>query len=184
MNTVLDRSGLLVSCIEPSRRSVSNRFVPPPDRGLVLIRGLPRGLSTASLSGPWRSLGFAHPQESRRDIQPNRVRYPTDRQFTSSCSPPPLTRTQLPSVTAFRPNLTGTCTLLIRYTYKRTRERPPCRSGCAKRQCRFRTPERHGGRSLQRIIRRPSFTVRRCRWHTRCRWRRVSCRSRTRGWGC
>ena len=30
------------------------------------------------------------------------------------------------SVTTFRPNLTGTCTLLIRYTYNRTRPGTPC----------------------------------------------------------
>jgi len=34
---------------------------------------------------------------------PNRVRHPTDRSFTSWCSPPPLARTQFHSVTAARP---------------------------------------------------------------------------------
>ena len=35
--------------------------------------------------------------------RPYRVRHPTDRSFTSWCSPPPLTRTQFRSVTAARP---------------------------------------------------------------------------------
>jgi len=34
--------------------------------------------------------------------RPNRVRYPTDRRFTSGCSPPHLAVTQLPSVTGPR----------------------------------------------------------------------------------
>lgn len=48
------------------------------------------------------------------------VRHPTDHQSTFSCSPPPLARTQLLSVTAFRPNLGGTFTSLIQQTYRRT----------------------------------------------------------------
>jgi len=56
------------------------------------------------LLGTRASLGFAFPLQARHDNRPNRVRQPTDRRFTSSCSPPPLARTQLLSVTEFRPN--------------------------------------------------------------------------------
>ena len=80
--------------------------------GLVLPRSLPRGLPAASLR-TMASFGLHPNSEDGHDNRPNRVRYPADQQFTSSCSPPPLARTQLLSVTTFRPNLTGTCTLLI-----------------------------------------------------------------------
>jgi hypothetical protein len=33
--------------------------------------------------------------QARRALPPNQVRYPTDRQFASSCSPPLLAATQL-----------------------------------------------------------------------------------------
>ena len=64
--------GLLVSCIEPSDRSASNHLMPPAGFGLVFPRSLPRGLSTASLSGTTASLGLRlhlagsprHPAES------------------------------------------------------------------------------------------------------------------------
>ena len=55
--------------------------------------------------------------------RPYRVRHPTDRSFTSGCSPPPLTRTQFPSVTEPGRPLTGTPTLLIQYTRNRTAPR-------------------------------------------------------------
>src|SRR5208337_1973135 len=103
MNAVLNRSGLLVSCIESSRRSVSNHLMSSPRPGLVLTRSLPRGLPTASLR-TIASFGLHLGEKVGHDIRPNRVRYPTDQQFTSSCSPPPLTRTQLLSVTKFKPN--------------------------------------------------------------------------------
>jgi len=44
-------------------------------------------------------LGFANAREARQKQRPNRVRHPTDQTFTSSCSPPRLTATQLLSVT-------------------------------------------------------------------------------------
>jgi hypothetical protein len=43
--------------------------------------------------------GFAMNEQARRSTPPKRVRYPTDRQFASGCSPPRLTATQLPSAT-------------------------------------------------------------------------------------
>ena len=42
--------------------------------------------------------------------RPNRVRFSTGRQFTSSCSPPHLMVTQLPSLTGLRARPEGTCT--------------------------------------------------------------------------
>ena len=105
MNTVLCRPGLLVSCIQPSDRSASNHLLPSPSLGLVLTRSLPHGLSTVSLSGPWRQLGFAI--RWRLATTTSRIEFvisPADQSFTFSCSPPPLTRTQLLSVTEFKPN--------------------------------------------------------------------------------
>ncbi len=46
-------------------------------------------------------------EEVRRTSRPNRVRYPTDCMFASSCSPPRLTATQLPSATEIGHNLGG-----------------------------------------------------------------------------
>jgi hypothetical protein len=40
-------------------------------------------------------------EQARRSSPPNRVRYPTDRQFASGCSPPRLAAPQLPSATEF-----------------------------------------------------------------------------------
>jgi hypothetical protein len=40
-------------------------------------------------------LDFALSQQARHYARPNRVRYPADRKFASSCSPPRLTTTQL-----------------------------------------------------------------------------------------
>jgi hypothetical protein len=40
-------------------------------------------------------------EQARRSSPPNRVRSPTDQQFTSGCSPPRLAATQLPSATEF-----------------------------------------------------------------------------------
>lgn len=47
-------------------------------------------------------LGFTLGKQARRYIQPNRVRHPTDRGFTSDCSRPRLTATPLSSVTGRR----------------------------------------------------------------------------------
>ena len=78
--------------------------------------------------GTMASIGLRLPLEVGHDNQPNRVRYPADQSFTLSCSPPPLTRTQLLSVTEFKPTPTRTFTLLIRYTYKRTTAGPSART--------------------------------------------------------
>jgi len=43
--------------------------------------------------------GFATHWQARRYTPPNRVRYPTDWLFASSCSPPRFTATQLLSAT-------------------------------------------------------------------------------------
>ena len=53
-------------------------------------------------------------------MPPNRVRYPADRLFTSSCFSPRLTTTQLPSVTELWFPPTRTCTVLIRHPRGRT----------------------------------------------------------------
>src|SRR5580704_11325514 len=65
--------------------------------------------------------GFTFPQQARRGYAPKRVRHPTDWQFTSGCSPPHLTATQLPSITELRPAPAGTRTLLTRRPHGRTR---------------------------------------------------------------
>ena len=43
--------------------------------------------------------GFALNEQARHSLTPNQVRHPTDCRFTSGCSPPRLTATQLPSIT-------------------------------------------------------------------------------------
>ena len=51
--------------------------------------------------------------QTRRLALPNRIRYPTDCLFASSCSPPHFTMMQLLSATALWHTPTGTFTLLI-----------------------------------------------------------------------
>ena len=75
--------------------------------------------------GTKASLGLHHHSEAGHDNRPNRVRHPTDQRFTSSCSPPPLTRTQLLSVTKYRPYFDRDFHPSIRYTHKRTRSGTP-----------------------------------------------------------
>jgi len=120
MNTALCRSGLLVSCIEPSHRSTSNHLLPSPDLGLVFSPEPTARSADRIPRETMASVGLRLELQVGHDNRPNRVRHPADQWFTFSCSPPPLTRTQLLSVSTFRPNLAGTCTPLIRYTYKRT----------------------------------------------------------------
>ncbi|MGO9019546.1 MAG: hypothetical protein ACLQVJ_14480, partial [Syntrophobacteraceae bacterium] len=44
-------------------------------------------------------LDFTLNPEARRNVRPNRVRYPTDCMFVLGCSPPRLTATQFPLTT-------------------------------------------------------------------------------------
>ena len=60
-----------------------------------------------------RVSGFAMESQARRSSPPNRVRYPTDQQFASGCSPPRLAATQLPSATELWHTPTRTFTVLI-----------------------------------------------------------------------
>ena len=57
---------------------------------------------------------------ARHNDRPNRVRYPADRLFTSSCSPPFLSKTQLLSVNRCRSTYVGTFTLPIKRLRRRT----------------------------------------------------------------
>ena len=75
--------GLPVSRVWPSKQSVSNHLTAPCRR-----------FHTQPLSATGFP-GFALLGQARRSARPNRVRHPTDCPFVSSCSPPPLTRTQL-----------------------------------------------------------------------------------------
>ena len=71
-----------------------------PDSGLRPAASLPsRGLANlwqTSCFRPSSGLDFATNEEARRSARPNRVRFTTDCKFTSGCSPPHLTATQLP----------------------------------------------------------------------------------------
>src|SRR5690554_7212634 len=64
--------------------------------------------------------GFVLDPQTRHSTPPNQVRYPTDRQFVSGCSPPCLTTTQLPSTTRSWLASTRTSTALIRCPLGRT----------------------------------------------------------------
>src|SRR5690606_4783013 len=64
--------------------------------------------------------GFVLDPQTRRSTPPNQVRYPTDRQFVSGCSPPCLTATQLPSTTRSWLASTRTSTALMRCPLGRT----------------------------------------------------------------
>jgi len=77
---------------------------------------------------------FATNEQARRHIPSNRVRFTTDRQFASSCSPPRLTATQLPSATGPWLTPTRTSTVPISRLHGRTHSRaggnPECSSDC------------------------------------------------------
>ena len=104
----------LVHMARPSLHSVTNHPTRPviafllptqrdrlPDPGLRPATSLPcRGLANlwqTSCFRPCSGLDFAINEQARRNVRPNRVRYPTDCKFASGCSPPRLTATQLPS---------------------------------------------------------------------------------------
>ena len=63
---------------------------------------------------------FALEEQARRHTPPNRVRHPADCQFASSCSPPRLTATQLPSATGSWLTLARTFTVLMSRLHGRT----------------------------------------------------------------
>jgi hypothetical protein len=85
------------------------------------LRPLYRALSLTSDSGLTRSVQ-ASPSNRRlaENTRPKRVRYPTDWSFTSCCSPPRLTATQLQSVTGCSAGQERTCTSLFEYAHRRT----------------------------------------------------------------
>ena len=62
-------------------------------------------------------------EQARRSSPPNRVRYPTDQQFASGCSPPRLSTTQLPSATELWHTPTRTFTVLMWRPHGRTHPR-------------------------------------------------------------
>jgi hypothetical protein len=64
--------------------------------------------------------GFAMGSQARRYTTPNRVRYPTHRQFASGCSPPRFAATQLPSASELWHTPARTCTVLIERHHGRT----------------------------------------------------------------
>ena len=55
--------------------------------------------------------GFATNEQARHEITPKQVRYPTDCQFASRCSPPRLAATQLRSASELRPAPARTSTV-------------------------------------------------------------------------
>jgi len=75
---------------------------------------------TEALHSLPRVLVFTMHTEARQLIPPNRVRYPTDWSFASSCSPPCLTTTQLLSATRLDDTLNETRTHPISITHRRT----------------------------------------------------------------
>ena len=100
-------AGLPAYCTSPSCRSVSNHVGLPDHR-------LPPRQRDQRVSD------FAMNEQARRSSPPNRVRYPTDRQFASGCSPPRLAATQLPSATELWHTPTRTFTVLMWRPHGRT----------------------------------------------------------------
>ena len=79
---VTPATGLSAYSASPSQRSVLNRVSRPP-------------VAFSVASAPAVIPGFATGSKARRKLPPKQVRYPTDRWFASSCSPPRLAATQL-----------------------------------------------------------------------------------------
>jgi hypothetical protein len=85
----------------------------------------------ASVTSDFRASLMA--SQARRSSPPNRVRYPTDQQFASGCSPRRFEPTQLPSATELWHTPTRTFTVLMWRPHGRTMpafagmtvERPP-----------------------------------------------------------
>ena len=82
-------------------------------------RGLP-GHRLPPRQRDQRVSDFALESQARRSSPPNRVRYPTDRQFASGCSPPRLAATQLPSASELWLSPTRTLTVLMWRPHGRT----------------------------------------------------------------
>ena len=101
-------AGLPAYLATSSRRSASNHVVHP---GIALH-------AITSVPGEFRC--FAMNEQARRYTPPNRVRHPADRQFASSCSPPRLAATQLPSTTGPWLTLTQTFTVQMWRLHGRT----------------------------------------------------------------
>src|SRR5436190_18921716 len=85
-------------------------------------RGLP-GHRLPPRQRDQRFSDFAMYEQARRSSPPNRVRYPTDQQFASGCSPPCLGPTQLPSATELWHTPTRTFTVLMWRPHGRTHSR-------------------------------------------------------------
>ncbi len=112
----------LCFCVWPADHSVSNHHAAPRiafarSSAFAASPGAPLAEPSAHLPV---GLGFAICQQARQTARPNRVRYPTDWSFTSGCSPPPFTRTQLPSITGSNVGLKRTCTSLTKHNHRRT----------------------------------------------------------------
>ena len=86
-------------------------------------RGLPghRFSHHASVTSDFRASLME--SQAHRSFPPNRVRYPTDQQFASGCSPPCLGATQLPSATELWHTPTRTFTVLMWRPHGRTHSR-------------------------------------------------------------
>jgi len=76
---VTPRSGLPAYLATPSLRSASNHVM----RSNIAFHATSQRVGRVS--------DFAMNEQARRNIPPNRVRYPADRSFASGCSPPRLT---------------------------------------------------------------------------------------------
>jgi hypothetical protein len=86
-------------------------------------RDAPRHRFPRQFQRAGRVSDFALNEQARRYIPPNRVRFTTDRQFASSCSPPRLSTTQLPSASGSWLAPTRTYTVLISRLHGRTHSR-------------------------------------------------------------
>jgi hypothetical protein len=122
------RSGLLASCIKPSDRSASKHLLSSLGFGLVLSRELTARSADRIPCGD-HGVIWASPLASRLATTTGRIEFVILR---TSHSPPvalhPLSRGRsYVRLRSSNPTSTGTFTLLIRYTHKRTsrRARPP-----------------------------------------------------------
>ena len=119
------RSGLLASCIKPSDRSASNHLLSPLGFGLVLSRELTARSADRIPCGD-HSVTWASPFASRLATTTGRIEFVILR---TSRSPPvalhPLSRGRsYVRLRGSNPTSTGTLTLPIQYTHKRTNGRP------------------------------------------------------------